>query len=79
VCFDCPLRTRPVAFFLNNQGYNIGIYQTATLMKQANVVAIRPRKTSKKAFHNCIVPTITPSAHALGNAFAFLILLEVFL
>jgi hypothetical protein len=24
---------------LNNQGYNIGIYQTATLMKQANVVA----------------------------------------
>ena len=29
---------------LNNQGYNIGIYQTATLMKQANVVAIRPRK-----------------------------------
>ena len=30
--------------------------------------------SSKKAFHNCIVPTITPSAHALGNAFAFTIL-----
>jgi hypothetical protein len=29
---------------LNNQGYNIGIHQTAILMKQANVVAIRPRK-----------------------------------
>jgi hypothetical protein len=29
---------------LNNQGYNVGVYQTATLMKKANVVAIRPRK-----------------------------------
>ena len=29
---------------LNSQGYNIGVYQTATLMKKANVVAIRPRK-----------------------------------
>jgi hypothetical protein len=29
---------------LNNQGYNIGIHQTAILMKQANIVAIRPRK-----------------------------------
>jgi transposase InsO family protein len=29
---------------LNNQGYNIDIHQTAILMKQANVVAIRPRK-----------------------------------
>ncbi len=29
---------------LNNQGYNIGTYQTASLMKKANVVAIRPRK-----------------------------------
>jgi hypothetical protein len=29
---------------LNNQGYNIGIHQTTILMKQANVVAIRPRK-----------------------------------
>lgn len=29
---------------LNNQGYNIGIYQTVTLMKKANVVTIRPRK-----------------------------------
>jgi hypothetical protein len=27
-----------------NQGYNIGIHQTAILMKQANIVAIRPRK-----------------------------------
>jgi transposase InsO family protein len=29
---------------LNQQGYDIGVYQTATLMKRANVVAIRPRK-----------------------------------
>jgi hypothetical protein len=29
---------------LNNQGYNIGIHQTAILMKQANIVAICPRK-----------------------------------
>ena len=29
---------------LNNQGYNIGLYQTATRMKKVNVVAIRPRK-----------------------------------
>lgn len=29
---------------LNNQSYNIGLYQTATLMKKAGVVAIRPRK-----------------------------------
>jgi hypothetical protein len=29
---------------LNNQGYNIDIHQTAILMKQANIVAIRPRK-----------------------------------
>lgn len=29
---------------LNQQGYDIGVYQTATLMKKANVVAIRPRK-----------------------------------
>nr|WP_201339814.1 DDE-type integrase/transposase/recombinase [Isorropodon fossajaponicum symbiont] len=35
---------RRMRVVLNNQGYNIGIYQTATLMKKANVVAIRPRK-----------------------------------
>ncbi|SMN00356.1 Mobile element protein [uncultured Candidatus Thioglobus sp.] len=29
---------------LNNQGYNVGLYQTTTLMKKANVVALRPRK-----------------------------------
>ncbi len=29
---------------LNNQGYNIGTYQTASLMKKADVVAICPRK-----------------------------------
>jgi hypothetical protein len=44
-CFD---NAQPTTCFelksLNNQGYNIGIYQTATLMKQVNVVAIRPRK-----------------------------------
>jgi transposase InsO family protein len=35
-------RSRQVA--LNSQGDNMGVYQTATLMKEANVVAIRPRK-----------------------------------
>ncbi len=35
---------RRMKITLNNQGYQIGIYQTATLMKKANVVAIRPRK-----------------------------------
>jgi len=40
---------------LNNQGYNIGVHQTAILMNKANVVAIHPRKrhyypkTHKKA------------------------------
>ena len=29
---------------LNNQGYNIGLCQTATLMKKANIIAICPRK-----------------------------------
>jgi hypothetical protein len=32
-------------------------------------VTYLPKLAGKK--HNCIVPTITPSAHALGNAFAF--------
>lgn len=29
---------------LNEAGFKVGLYQTASLMKQANVVAIRPRK-----------------------------------
>ena len=29
---------------LKNKGWTIGVYQTATLMKKANVVAIRPKK-----------------------------------
>jgi hypothetical protein len=35
---------------LNNQGYNIGIHQTAILMKQANIVAIRPRKKTISSY-----------------------------
>ncbi|SMM98907.1 Mobile element protein [uncultured Candidatus Thioglobus sp.] len=35
---------RRMQVVLNNQGYNIGLYQTVTLMNKANVVAIRPRK-----------------------------------
>jgi transposase InsO family protein len=29
---------------LSKQGYSIGVHQTSTLMKQANVIAIRPKK-----------------------------------
>ena len=29
---------------LNNKGLSIGVYKTATLMKKANVIAIRPKK-----------------------------------
>lgn len=29
---------------LNNKGLSIGVYKTATLMKKANIVAIRPKK-----------------------------------
>jgi len=29
---------------LNNKGLSIGVYKTASLMKKANVVAIRPKK-----------------------------------
>jgi hypothetical protein len=35
---------RRMKIILNNQGYSVGVYQTASLMKKANVVAIRPRK-----------------------------------
>ncbi|SMM97753.1 Mobile element protein [uncultured Candidatus Thioglobus sp.] len=35
---------RRMQVVLNNQGYNVGLYQTTTLMKKANVVALRPRK-----------------------------------
>ncbi|CAC9627157.1 hypothetical protein [uncultured Gammaproteobacteria bacterium] len=35
---------RRIQISLNNQRHNISIYQVATLMKKANVVAIHPRK-----------------------------------
>ena len=31
---------------LNNEGFNIGKYKAASLMKEANIVAIRPKKST---------------------------------
>ena len=38
---------RRMQIMLNKQGFKIGTYKTATLMKQAGVIAIRPRKKHK--------------------------------
>lgn len=35
---------RRLRYQLNQQGYRIGMYKTATLMKKANIVAIRPKR-----------------------------------
>jgi len=35
---------RRLQYQLNNEGHQIGIYRTTTLMKQANIKAIRPKK-----------------------------------
>ena len=38
---------------LQSKGFDIGVYQTATLMKQANIRAIRPRKRHVYKTNEC--------------------------
>ena len=38
---------RRIKEVLNNKGLSIGVYKTASLMKKANVVAIRPKKSPR--------------------------------
>lgn len=38
---------------LKSKGFNIGIYKTAQVMKEANVIAIRPRKRHVYKDHEC--------------------------
>lgn len=50
---------RRMQIMLNKQGFKIGTYKTATLMKQAGVIAIRPRKNTNIAIMSQVINIVT--------------------